>query len=165
MKYLIFALIFIRTVIEGYAQHNGQNTELKALSRDFNSTSTSEGITYQENADFAIIRDTLVIHCAKWIKGETEKNEFVYLLPVKSIGDIELKSTDTEGTSITMISITCNSGLPDFIFKYGSVALVREEMAGGVSEDDMTVYVTVTLPVIADMTKYERLRDVLASLK
>ena len=38
-------------------------------------------------------------------------------------------------------------------------------MAGGVSEDDMTVYVTVTLPVITDGTKYERLRDILSSFK
>lgn len=153
------------TAYQSVAQYSGQNTELKQLSKDFISSVVEDGNTNNESVDFAIIRDTLVIHCAKWVTGDPEKNEFVYLIPVKSIGDIESKTIAGEGASVNMISITANSGLPDFIFKFGSVATVRQEMAGGVSEDDMTVFVTVTLPNIKDTTKYERLKTILTSLK
>ena len=148
-----------------FGQHSAQNTELRQLSKSFISSVKQEGDTYNEAVEFSIVRDTVVIHCMKWMSSETEKNEFVYLLPIKVIGDIELKEVQEEAMKVSMISITCNSGLPDFIFKFGSEKDVRQEMAGGVSEDDMTVYVTVTLPVITDGTKYERLRDILSSFK
>ena len=165
MKLIVFAFMLLISVTDVSAQYNGQNTELRRMSNDFVSTTVSDGVSNNEAVDFSITRDTLVIHCSNWVSGETEKNEFVYLCPVKSIGDIELKTSENEGSNVNMINITSNSGLPDFIFKFGSVVSVKQEMARGVSEDDVTVYVTITLPVIADTTKYENLRDVLVSLK
>ena len=165
MKNILFLLICVFISTKIVAQFSGQNAELKQLSKDFISSAVVDGSTNNESVDFAIIRDTLVIHCAKWVSGDAEKNEFVYLLPIKSIGEIESKTIEGEGAAVNMISVTANSGLPDFIFKFGSVATVREEMAGGVSEDDLTVFVTVTLPNIKDVTKYERLKLILTSLK
>lgn len=165
MKIVIVLLFFALTTGSVFSQYSGQNAELQQMSKDFVSSSVVDGSTHYESVDFSILKDTLVIHCAKWMAEGTEKNDFVYLLPVKSIGEIESKVMEEEGVKVNMISFTANSGLPDFIFKFGSVRAVREEMAGGVSEDDLTVFVTVTLPNIKDDTKYERLKIILTSLK
>ncbi len=165
MKIVIILFLLTFTSYQCLSQYSGQNAELKQLSKDFISSTMDGTMTNNESVGFAIVRDTVVIHCAKWVSGEQEKNEFVYLLPVKSIGDIESKTMELDGLIVNMISLTSNSGLPDFIFKFGSVAVVRQEMAGGLSEDDMTVFVTITLPNIKDASKYDRLKTILSSLK